>query len=102
MCPPLQILLVSTSNALLSRLMLAELGDQSMHTKSGNSIAGIDQVLATDKAEWSSHARKMLEDSGIQHLEIKVFGFLYKNSGALKLLSLLDDTVKLLQVQLCI
>lgn len=78
--------------------MLVELGEQGMQPRLGHLVSGMDQVAATDKAEWSMHARKLLEESGIQQLEAQVFGFLYKHSSGIKMLSLLDDAVKLLQV----
>ena len=38
----------------------------------------------------------MLQDSGLHELEERVLGFLYNNSGSLKLLSTLDDVQRLL------
>ena len=38
----------------------------------------------------------MLQESGLHELEERVLGFLYNNSGSLKLLSTLDDVQRLL------
>lgn len=46
--------------------------------------------------EYASTAKGMLEASGILELEQKVLGFLYSHGGSLKLLSILDDAIRLL------
>lgn len=94
----LQILLVSANNALLSRLVLDDMADQGMRTKFGRLAFGMEYEMVIDRVEWHTRAQRMLENSGIQQLEEQVFGFLHKHSGPIKMLSLLDDVVKLLQV----
>ena len=75
------------------------MADQSMRTKFGRLAFGMEYEMVIDRVEWHTRAQRMLESSGIQQLEEQVFGFLYKHSGLIKVLSLLDDLVKLLQVR---
>lgn len=91
-------MLISANNALLSRLIITDKADIATRTKFGRLAFGMEFEKVMEKREWKARAERMLENSGIAQLEDRVLSFLYTHSGAIKLLSLLDDQAMLLQV----
>ena len=95
----LQVMLVSAQEALLARLvLLGKAGEEDRRkfcTKAwGSSWLRRKQVKS--EAEMREQAVQMLEDSRLPELEDRLFSFLYKNAGGLKLVSLLDNMSRLL------
>ena len=96
-----QVLLVSAQQALLSRLVLQGKADKDVVMRFGRLAFGSRAKKFTSQ-EHRAAAEEMLTDSGLADLEETVLAFLYAHSGSLKLLSLLDDIVRMLQqVRLC-
>lgn len=81
---------------MLSRLILRNKADSEERLRFGKLAFGSRRAQSTPKEEYVAAAKEMLAESGLEELESKVLGFLYGNSGNLKLLSVLDDTSRLL------
>lgn len=81
---------------MLSRLILRNKAGSEERLRFGKLAFGSRRAQSTPKEEYVAAAKEMLAESGLEELESKVLGFLYGNSGNLKLLSVLDDTSRLL------
>ena len=95
----MQVMLVSAQEALLARLVLLDRATEEDRRKFcvkawGSSWARRKQVKS--EAEMQEQAAQMLEDSRLPEMENRLFSFLYKNAGGLKLVSLLDNMGRLL------
>jgi len=93
-----QVFVISPKLGLLSRLIIADKNDVEVHQQFGELIWGRDVESMTDKATWKSKANEILELSGIGQFEEQVLEFLHRNSTHLKQLSLLDVSIKTLEV----
>ena len=91
----LQVLLVSAQHALLSRLVMQGKADRDINLRFGRLAFG-SRARKFSPREHKQAAEEMLTDSGVAELEEMVLAFLYAHSGGLKLLALLDDTVRML------
>lgn len=95
----LQVMLVSAQEALLARLVLlnkaSEEDKRKFCMKAWGSSWGRRKQTKSE-AEMQEQAAQMLEDSRLPELEDRLFSFLYKNAGGLKLVSLLDNMSRLL------
>jgi tRNA U34 5-carboxymethylaminomethyl modifying GTPase MnmE/TrmE len=98
---PEQVLLVSAQEALLSRLMLRrqpvpapDVVRRFKERAFGSSRAV--QRRTFSQADLNAAALDMCEDSGMQEVEQRVFGFLYSHAGALKLMAIVDDVGRML------
>lgn len=90
------MLLLSAQQALLSRLVLEGKSDQESLSRFGRLAFG-SRAHRYTHSDYLEAAEEMQIDSGLAALEETVLGFLYAHSGSLKLLALLDDTVRMLQ-----
>ena len=89
---------MSPLTALLSRLVIADKNDADVHMQFCQLAWGKFAESNADKALWKAKAVKLLELSGILKFEDQVLGFLHRNCEALKLISLLDEANRTLQV----
>lgn len=94
-----QVMLVSAQEALLARLVLLDKASEEDKRKFcvkawGSSWARRKQ--SKSEAEMREQAQQMLEDSRLPELEDRLFSYLYKNAGGVKLTSLLDNMTRLL------
>lgn len=91
------MLLISAREALLARLILlgkATPSDRAMFArKAFGRFADTSKISA---AAFKESAAKMLAASHLPELEASVLGYLYNHSGGLKLASLLDNIISLL------
>ncbi|CAL8468472.1 g8012 [Coccomyxa elongata] len=91
-----QVLLLSAQDAMLSRLILRNKAGTEERLRFGKLAFGSRRAQSTPDEEYIAAANDMLAESGLEQLESKVLSFLYSHSGGLKLLSVLDDTSRLL------
>lgn len=95
-----QVYVMSPLHALLSRLVIADKNDAEVQRRFAQVVWGTSGEAVTEKAVWKTEAGKLLELSGVPKFEEQVLGFLHKNCKALKLMTLLDESIKTLQVGL--
>ena len=91
---------MSPLHALLSRLVISDKNEADVHAQFGRLVWGDAAQTVTDKTVWKAKASTVLELSGVPKFEEHVLGFLHKNSESLKLMSLLDESIKILQVSI--
>jgi hypothetical protein len=91
-----QVLLLSAQDALLSRLILRKRAGKEERLRFGSLAFGARRAASTPPEEYVAAAKEMLAESGIEELERQVLGFLYSHGGGVKLLSTLDDAIRLL------
>ncbi len=95
------MLLLSAQDAMLSRLILRNTAGTEERLRFGKLAFGNRRAQSTPDEEYIAAAKDMLAESGLEQLETKVLSFLYSHSGGLKLLSVLDDTARLLHQVCC-
>ena len=86
---------MSAQHALVSRLVLQGKADKDTSLRFGRLAFG-SRARKFSPREHKQAAEEMLAESGVAQLESRVLAFLYAHSGSLKMLALLDDTVRML------
>ena len=94
----LQVLLLSTRNALLARLLLSgRAGPDSSLRFQRIAFGSFSRCGAAYPGDvMRAAAREMLEASGVPELEARVLSFLYDHAAVVKLVATLDDMKRLL------